>query len=98
MVTSDTQEPRHSGERPHKAFRHKNIVCKRVSFGTKVDIIKLESVLMCFYCVHCKSKLQDSVKFQLKTYSLFSAAPELVLKPFLTSANLSLIVLTKLFL
>ena len=32
---------------------------------------KWEMMLLCFYCVHCERKLQDSVKFQLETFSLF---------------------------
>ena len=35
---------------------------------------KWETVLLCFYCAHCQRKLQDSVKFQLETFSLFSAS------------------------
>ena len=32
---------------------------------------KWETVLLCFYCAHCERKLQDSVKFQLETFSVF---------------------------
>ena len=34
---------------------------------------KWETVLMCFDCAHSERKLKDSVKFQLETFSLFSA-------------------------
>ena len=30
-----------------------------------------ETMLLCFYCAHCERKLQDFVKFQLETISLF---------------------------
>ena len=32
---------------------------------------KWEMVLLCFYCAHCEHKLQNLVKFQLETLSLF---------------------------
>ena len=32
---------------------------------------KWEMVLLCFYCAHCKCKLQDSVKSQLETLLIF---------------------------
>ena len=40
----------------------------------------METVLLCFYCADCESKLQDSVKFQLETLSIFQPQPELVTK------------------
>ena len=41
-------------------------------------------VFLCFYCAHHERKLQNSVKFQLETLSLFcQPQPELVLKLFL---------------
>ena len=62
------------------------IVCIRVSFGTIVDIIinVKQCMLLCFYCAHCERKLQDLVKFQLETLSLFfSLSLSLFLKLFL---------------
>ena len=34
----------------------------------------MENGASSFYCAHCERKLQDSVKFQLESFSLFSAS------------------------
>ena len=44
----------------------------------------METVILCFYRAHCERKLQDSVKFQLETFSFFfQPQPEFVLELFL---------------
>ena len=44
----------------------------------------MENSYSVYYCAHCERKFQDSIKFQLETFSLFfQPQSEIVLKSFL---------------
>ena len=76
-----------------KALR--NNTADRLYFEISVHLSnKWEMVLLCFYCAHCKRKLQDSVKFQLEIFSLFfQPHPELILKLFFNFRPMSTTIL-----